>query len=131
VGAGTAGVARNRRPPTTDGKVVRIGDNPGGPVDHSLPVLRVTSGDGDGSVRAIVGQLRLSLHHPRRRLNKFCGDWAGYASEAIEREFPGAIALVTIGCGADANPNPRVTSRTPRTTVTSSQRRRTGSPGVS
>ncbi|MBU6399681.1 MAG: HEAT repeat domain-containing protein, partial [Verrucomicrobia bacterium] len=34
-------------------------------------------------------------------------DWAGVAQEALERDNPGAIALITIGCGADANPQPR------------------------
>ena len=38
--------------------------------------------------------------------NKLCGDWAGFAQEAIERDHSGAIALITIGCGADANPSP-------------------------
>ena len=41
--------------------------------------------------------------------NHVCGDWAGYAQEAIERDQPGAMALITIGCGADANPFPRGT----------------------
>jgi hypothetical protein len=36
--------------------------------------------------------------------NKISGDWAGYAQEMIQRSIPGAIALVSVGCGADANP---------------------------
>ena len=39
--------------------------------------------------------------------NKICAEWAGYACDEIERQNPGAIALVIIGCGADANPEPR------------------------
>ena len=39
--------------------------------------------------------------------NKVCGDWAGFAQEAIERDHPGAVAFITIGCGGDANPRPR------------------------
>ena len=39
--------------------------------------------------------------------NKIHGDWAGAAQELIEQDNPGAVALVCIGCGADANPNPR------------------------
>src|SRR5581483_1832535 len=39
--------------------------------------------------------------------NKLNGDWAGYAQEIIEREQPGVVAMVAIGCGADANPSPR------------------------
>ena len=39
--------------------------------------------------------------------NKICAEWAGYACDEIERQSPGAIALAIIGCGADANPEPR------------------------
>ena len=39
--------------------------------------------------------------------NQICADWAGYAQEYVEREHPGAVCLVNIGCGADANPEPR------------------------
>jgi hypothetical protein len=39
--------------------------------------------------------------------NQIAGDWAGYAQQYIEAEHPGAVALITIGCGADANPEPR------------------------
>ncbi|HEX5497790.1 MAG TPA: hypothetical protein VFX03_01130, partial [Thermomicrobiales bacterium] len=41
--------------------------------------------------------------------NKLSGDWAGYAQEIIEREHPGCVALVSIGCGADQNPISGVT----------------------
>src|SRR5262249_17762969 len=36
-------------------------------------------------------------------------DWAGFAQHQIERNHPGAIALVSIGCGADSNPRSGVT----------------------
>jgi hypothetical protein len=39
--------------------------------------------------------------------NAVHGDWAGVAADTLEREHPGAVALVAIGCGADANPDPR------------------------
>ena len=54
------------------------------------------------------GQLCLPLHDARPADNKISGDWAGFAQEAIEPDHPGAIALTVIGCGADANPAPRV-----------------------
>ncbi len=41
--------------------------------------------------------------------NQYSGDWAGYAQEEIEKEFPGVTALVSIGCGSDANPSSGVT----------------------
>ena len=39
--------------------------------------------------------------------NQICAEWAGYACDEIERQFPGSTALAIIGCGADANPEPR------------------------
>ncbi len=63
--------------------------------------------------------------------NKICADWAGYACEAIERAHPGAIAMVTIGCGADANPNPRGTiALTPGTRRVDRSRGRSTAPGA-
>jgi hypothetical protein len=37
--------------------------------------------------------------------NKISGDWAGCAQEMIEQRFPGAVALVSVGAGSDANPS--------------------------
>jgi hypothetical protein len=100
---GTVGFARNRRQATAKGVV--IGANPGGPVDHSLPMLRVTADD--GALLAVVVNYACHCTTLGGDFNKLCGDWAGYACEQIERDHPGTLALVTIGCGADANPNPR------------------------
>src|SRR5262249_20737107 len=36
-------------------------------------------------------------------------DWAGFAADAIQRAHPEAIALVSVGCGADSNPSSGVT----------------------
>jgi len=89
---GAVAFARNRR--TT-----------GGPVDHALPVLRVSGPD--GKVRALLANYACHCTTLGGEFNKVCGDWAGYAQQAIESQFPGAVALVAIGCGADANPYPR------------------------
>ena len=40
--------------------------------------------------------------------NHICGDWAGFAQEEIQKTLPGVTALITIGCGADANPESRM-----------------------
>jgi hypothetical protein len=74
-------------------------------VDRSLPVLRVT--DPGGKVRAVLAGYACHCTTLGPQFNKVCGDWAGYACEEIERTHPGATALVVIGCGADANPEPR------------------------
>jgi putative membrane-bound dehydrogenase-like protein len=89
---GQVGFAKNRR-------------TAGGPVDHDLPVLFVK--DLDGTVRAV--HTTYACHCVTLSHNLISGDWAGYAQEAIERKFPGAIALVSIGCGSDSNPDSGVT----------------------
>ncbi|MBM3858923.1 MAG: hypothetical protein FJ395_04650 [Verrucomicrobia bacterium] len=75
------------------------------PEDHSVPVLRVTGAD--GKVRAIFTSY--ACHATVLNFNKIHGDWPGCAQEFIEKQFPGAVALVALGCGADQNPNPRRT----------------------
>jgi hypothetical protein len=95
--------ARNRRAPR--GTNYAIGVNQTAPVDHSLPVLRVT--DPEGRLRALIVNYACHCTTIGGEFNKVCGDWAGFAQEAIERDHSEAVALVTIGCGGDANPHPR------------------------
>lgn len=89
---GTAKFAANRR-------------TGGGPVDHDLPVLFVT--DERRKLRAVY--LNYACHCVTLSHNKVGGDWAGFAAKAVEDQFPGAVALVGIGCGADQNPTSGVT----------------------
>lgn len=77
----------------------------GGPIDHDLPVLFVH--DPDGKVRAIY--TNYACHCVTLSFNKIGGDWAGFAAEEIQSAFPGSIALVSVGCGADQNPTSNVT----------------------
>ena len=91
-GVGSVGFAVNRR-------------TRGGPVDHDLPVLVVR--DPKGNVRAVY--VSYACHCVTLSNNQISGDWAGYAQEAIQDAFPGTVALVSIGCGADANPSSGVT----------------------
>jgi len=90
---GKVGFAMNRR-----GKPIA-------PVDHDLPVLRVTAPD--GRTRAVF--VSYACHCVTLGLNTIHGDWAGSAQLALETDHPGAIGLVAIGCGADQNPNKRGT----------------------
>ncbi|MCA9240907.1 MAG: c-type cytochrome, partial [Planctomycetales bacterium] len=90
---GEVGFATNRRPQ-------------GGPVDHSLPVL-VVKDAADDSVRAIYTSY--ACHCVTLSNNLISGDWAGYAQRLIESQFPNATAMVSIGCGSDANPSSGVT----------------------
>jgi hypothetical protein len=91
-GQGQAGFAANRR-------------TKGGPTDHDLPVMLVT--DLDGKLRAIFASYACHCTTVTGEYNQVCGDWAGFAQEDLEREHPGAIVLIALGCAGDANPNPR------------------------
>ncbi len=86
-----AGFARNRRVPD-------------GPVDHDLPILQVI--DGRGQTMALV--VNYACHCTTLGADNMLisGDWAGFAQEAIERQFPAAVALTPVGCGAECNPFP-------------------------
>ena len=100
---GTAGFAANRREGPSGS--VRIGLNPKGPVDHSVPVLRVTGAD--GKVRAVLFGYACHNTTLTGEFYQLSGDYAGYAQAALEKEFPGATALFYELCGGDQNPNPR------------------------
>lgn len=91
-GVGRAGFAANRR-------------TKGGPVDHDLPVLAVRNPE--GSLRAIY--VNYACHAVTLSDNQISGDWPGYAQEHIEKAHPGATALISVGCGADSDPNSGVT----------------------
>ncbi len=100
-GQGRCEFAINRRVIRPDGTVA-FGENGTGPVDHSVPVL-IAKDDSDTPRAIVVGYAcHCTTLDPKE--NVISGDWAGYAQEAIEKEFPSAIALTIIGCGADANP---------------------------
>ncbi|MHC4143360.1 MAG: neutral/alkaline non-lysosomal ceramidase N-terminal domain-containing protein [Planctomycetota bacterium] len=103
-GFGSVGFAINRRA-TRDGRVVGIGVNPKGPVDHDMPLLVVKSPA--GKVRAVYASY--ACHCVTLSNNKIGGDWAGFAQLAIEKQWPGAVSLISIGCGADINPSSGVT----------------------
>ena len=84
---------------------INFGVNPNGPVDHSLPVLRAT--DASGKVRAILFGYACHCTTLGGEFNQICAEWTGYACDEVERQFPGSTALAIIGCGADADREPR------------------------
>jgi hypothetical protein len=79
----------------------------GGPTDKDLPVLKVTGPNDE--LRALLVNYACHCTTLSHEPNQISADWAGYAQEYLEKEHPGAIAMTVIGCGADANPNPRGT----------------------
>lgn len=102
-GTGVANFVMNRREFTDRGVI--LGVNPRGPVDRSVPVLRIDAPD--GTLRGVLfGYACHNTTLPARYL-AVSGDYAGYAKAYVERKFPGCQAMFMMGCGGDANPYPR------------------------
>lgn len=83
------------------------GTPPVGPLDQRVRVMKITSTTGE-----LLGSTFMVACHCTTLGSAFTqvsGDWAGLAAARLEQLHPGAIVLPVIGCGADANPNPRGT----------------------
>ncbi len=102
---GKVNFAANRREPSPKG--IRLGVNPEGPVDHDVPVVKVTSPD--GALRAVLFAYACHCTTLGGDNYKINGDYAGFATLELEKALPGATALFASLCGADQNPNPRGT----------------------
>jgi len=98
------GVSMNRRTPDGKGGWSNF-PNPNGPVDQTVPVLKATSGEGK-EIAIVFGY---ACHCTTLGHQKFSGDYAGYAQQALERAHPGAVAMFANGCSGDQNPYPRRT----------------------
>ena len=103
-GQGRVDFAMNRRA-IRDGRWAGMRRNPDGPVDHALPMLAARAPN--GKLRAVLVNYACHCTTYGPGFNKIHGDWAGSAARMIEQAHAGAVALVAIGCGADANPQPR------------------------
>lgn len=99
---GRATFGGNRRV-VSGGRWAGFGFQRSGPVDHSLPVLAAR--DASGTVRAVWANYACHCTTAGSQ-NSVGGDWAGFANEWMEKEFPAAVSLMTIGCGADVGPQP-------------------------
>lgn len=102
-GTGVVNFVMNRREFTERG--VQLGVNPRGLADRSVPVLRIESAD--GKLRAVL--FGAACHNTTLTGNhlQISGDFAGYAQDALERQYPGSQAMFMQGCAGDANPYPR------------------------
>ena len=96
-----AGFAMNRRRPTPQGYTNAPYFE--GPVDHEVPVLRVTAAG--GKLAALL--FGYACHNTTMGDYLIRGDYAGFAQQYLEEDHPGATALFLTGCGADQNPYPR------------------------
>jgi hypothetical protein len=98
----TAGFAHNRRRAGVKGGTPSTEDV----LDNDVPILDVVHA-ATGQRKAIVfGYACHNTTIPPEDL-RYCGDWAGFAKQQLERENPGATALFVTGAGADQNPEPR------------------------
>lgn len=77
--------------------------NPDGPVDHDVPVLQVKT-DGGKMLALLFGY---ACHNTTSNQSLFHGDYAGFAQQSLEADFPGITALFMSGCSGDQNPYPR------------------------
>jgi neutral ceramidase len=96
------GFAMNRRTPS--GESYRNNPWSEGPVDHDVPVLKVTAAK-DDALRAVL--FGYACHNTTIGFYQFCGDYAGFAQQYFEEKHPGTTALFLMGCGGDQNPYPR------------------------
>jgi hypothetical protein len=106
LGAGVVPFAMNRREFARDQGVI-LGVNPRGPVDRTLPLLKVSTPD--GKLRAVV--FGAATHNTTLTGNEYriTGDYAGFAQEYVEKRLPGVQAMFVLGFAGDSNPYPRGT----------------------
>jgi len=104
-GVGVINFVMNRREFTERG--IRLGFNPRGYVDRSVPVLRVDSAN--GKLRALVFGCACHNTTLTGKHYQLSGDYAGFAQQYVEEQHPGVQAMFVIGCGGSANPYPRGT----------------------
>ena len=97
----TASFAHNRRRHGVVGGAPSTEDV----VDHDVPILDCV--EGSGNRKAIVfGYACHNTTIPPDEL-RYCGDWAGFAKEELQRTNTGAAVLFIAGAAADQDPEPR------------------------
>lgn len=101
-GSGISNLMMNRREFTAKGVI--LGVNARGPVDRSVPVLRV-----DGGAKVVLFQCACHCTTCTGAIYDVTADYAGFAQQQVEKELPGVTAMFMAGCGGDANPYPRGT----------------------
>lgn len=103
-GIGEATFAVNRRNnPAPDVPRLREQGKLKGPVDHDVPVLKVSAVNGD--LLAIV--FGYACHCTVLRTREWSNDYVGFAQLKLQEDHPGAVALFFAGCGGDQNALPR------------------------
>ncbi len=108
IGEASAGFATNRRlfNFTAAGGT---GEPPVGPLDQRVRVLQIKATEGEQELLGAAFMYACHCTTLGSEFNQISGDWAGLAAGRLEQNHPGIVVLPIIGCGADANPNPRGT----------------------
>lgn len=104
VASSTANFAVNRRV-LKNGLWTGFGKQEDGPVDRRVQILRAVTNDGQLLGAAFMYACHCTTLGPD--FNKVSADWAGLSAADLERRHAGTVFLPVIGCGADANPEPR------------------------
>lgn len=104
-GQGQATFGVNRRLLKENGYKIDV--NPDGPVDHTVPVLKVTRSNGE----PLAVLFSYACHNTTLQGNNYLihGDYAGVAQQELEKEYDGVIAFFMSGFAGDTNPHPRGT----------------------
>ncbi|HWQ53293.1 MAG TPA: neutral/alkaline non-lysosomal ceramidase N-terminal domain-containing protein [Bryobacteraceae bacterium] len=103
-GAGQVEFSHNRRERVPGGGW-KFGVNPSGPVDRTVPVVRVTGTD--GKLRGVLFGLSCHPSALTPQFHQICGDYSGFAQAAYEKANPGATAMFLQLCGGDQTTHPR------------------------
>jgi neutral ceramidase len=84
------------------GGVMRLGSNPGGPIDDEVQVVRIDHSNG----KPLAVMIHYACHGTSLggRNSKISGEWMGRMQEYVEKQFPGAGAIYLQGAAGDINP---------------------------
>jgi len=84
------------------GGVMRLGANPGGPIDDAVQVVRIDTADG----KPFAVMIHYACHGTSLggRNSKLSGEWMGRMQEYVERRIPGAGSMYVQGAAGDINP---------------------------
>ncbi len=102
-GQGSVGFAANRRK-LQNGRWVGFGVQADAPIDHSVPVLCIR--DVQRRIQGVIFNYACHCTTLGGDYFRVHADWAGIATKHLEESNLGAVAICTIGCGADSNPLP-------------------------
>ena len=82
---------------------IKLGKNPAGPTDESVPILQVRD-VGDKPLAIVFGY---ACHNTTLRpdMMQIAADFAGFAQDRIEADYP-VLSVSVTGCAGDADPHP-------------------------